>query len=409
MRAELGHARIAGAGPGSITRDASSTVRCSIVDGPLFPEAFSPPATDRAAWREHTTRRTVFTRAIAHSEYADGAQSPGPPGSSTRLLNVRDALGYLDAIKAQFQDRPEVYNRFLDIMKDFKYQVKDVSARTSFILRYDVIVSRRVCLSGIDTPGVIARVSMLFHSSPYLIQSFNTFLPPGYRIDVSTDPQNPGMVTVTTPTSVDVQYITPFPPDHPFSPSIMFAPPAAGPQAVSAASFPGNLGNGTNEGMATIGELNHAIQFLNKVKMRFEEDPDTYEQFLETLHAYQRQPQDSQVYARVQALFKDAPDLVNEFCDFWPEALGPSSQHLGLLNQTVVQNSSIKRQQTPYIPPLEKRNNQLQGRQSGRPRERRCCPRPEPVDRPPVPRGVLAHVRDVRRAVKPLHVHVEAP
>jgi hypothetical protein len=38
----------------------------------------------------------------------------------SRQLNVTDALTYLDAVKNQFQDKPDVYNRFLDIMKDFK-------------------------------------------------------------------------------------------------------------------------------------------------------------------------------------------------------------------------------------------------------------------------------------------------
>ena len=33
-------------------------------------------------------------------------------------LNVKDALSYLDQVKVQFSDQPEVYNRFLDIMKD---------------------------------------------------------------------------------------------------------------------------------------------------------------------------------------------------------------------------------------------------------------------------------------------------
>ena len=33
-------------------------------------------------------------------------------------LNVRDALSYLDQVKVQFTDHPDVYNRFLDIMKD---------------------------------------------------------------------------------------------------------------------------------------------------------------------------------------------------------------------------------------------------------------------------------------------------
>lgn len=44
-------------------------------------------------------------------------------GTTDRQLNVTDALSYLDAVKIQFHDRPDVYNVFLDIMKDFKSQV----------------------------------------------------------------------------------------------------------------------------------------------------------------------------------------------------------------------------------------------------------------------------------------------
>lgn len=40
--------------------------------------------------------------------------------SGERPLNVTDALSYLDAVKVQFQDQPDVYNHFLDIMKEFK-------------------------------------------------------------------------------------------------------------------------------------------------------------------------------------------------------------------------------------------------------------------------------------------------
>lgn len=40
----------------------------------------------------------------------------------SRPLNVTDALGYLDSVKNQFQEMPDVYNQFLDIMKDFKSQ-----------------------------------------------------------------------------------------------------------------------------------------------------------------------------------------------------------------------------------------------------------------------------------------------
>lgn len=44
---------------------------------------------------------------------------------STQLLTLsilQDALTYLDQVKVQFHDQPDVYNRFLDIMKDFKSQ-----------------------------------------------------------------------------------------------------------------------------------------------------------------------------------------------------------------------------------------------------------------------------------------------
>lgn len=84
---------------------------------------------------------------------------------------LNDALSYLDQVKVQFADRPDVYNQFLDIMKDFKS-------------------------GAIDTPGVIGRVSQLFTGNPELIQGFNTFLPPGYRIECGADSES---IRVTTP------------------------------------------------------------------------------------------------------------------------------------------------------------------------------------------------------------------
>ena len=45
-----------------------------------------------------------------------------PSGDANRPLNVSDALGYLDAVKNKFQNNPDVYNNFLEIMKDFKSQ-----------------------------------------------------------------------------------------------------------------------------------------------------------------------------------------------------------------------------------------------------------------------------------------------
>jgi len=91
---------------------------------------------------------------------------------------LQDALSYLDQVKVQFADHPDVYNRFLDIMKDFKGGT-------------------------IDTPGVIERVSTLFAGHPNLIQGFNTFLPPGYKIECGTN-GDPNAIRVTTPMGTSI-------------------------------------------------------------------------------------------------------------------------------------------------------------------------------------------------------------
>ncbi|KAI9764977.1 MAG: Transcriptional regulatory protein sin3 [Geoglossum simile] len=132
-----------------------------------------------------------------------GAQAPnthqmpggvaGLPQGQQPILN--DALSYLDQVKVQFVDQPDVYNLFLEIMKDFKSQA-------------------------IDTPGVIERVSNLFAGHPNLIQGFNTFLPPGYRIECGTG-DDPNAIRVTTPMGTTVQSMSSGirPPSNPPNPA----------------------------------------------------------------------------------------------------------------------------------------------------------------------------------------------
>ena len=60
----------------------------------------------------------------------------------------------------------------------------------------------------IDTPGVISRVSDLFAGHPNLIQGFNTFLPPGYRIECGLE-NNPNSIRVTTPSGTTLHSIGP--------------------------------------------------------------------------------------------------------------------------------------------------------------------------------------------------------
>jgi paired amphipathic helix protein Sin3a len=48
--------------------------------------------------------------------------SAGAGQQQFQRLKVEDALSYLDQVKYKFGNQPQVYNDFLDIMKEFKSQ-----------------------------------------------------------------------------------------------------------------------------------------------------------------------------------------------------------------------------------------------------------------------------------------------
>jgi paired amphipathic helix protein Sin3a len=50
------------------------------------------------------------------------ASSAGAGQQQFQRLKVEDALSYLDQVKYKFGNQPQVYNDFLDIMKEFKSQ-----------------------------------------------------------------------------------------------------------------------------------------------------------------------------------------------------------------------------------------------------------------------------------------------
>ena len=118
----------------------------------------------------------------------------------------------------------------------------------------------------IDTPGVIERVSNLFHGHPALIQGFNTFLPPGYRIECTNDARNPNFITVTTPSGTTTQAT-----DGRFH---------LGPQEPEGlhprVSTP-------NVKIPSDAELAPALDYLSAVKLRFSNDPEKYHRFLSLL------------------------------------------------------------------------------------------------------------------------------
>ncbi|CAK7228968.1 Transcriptional regulatory protein sin3 [Sporothrix bragantina] len=313
----------------------------------------------------------------AQQSSQQGPSGPGVNQGQQPILN--DALSYLDQVKVQFHEQPDVYNRFLDIMKDFKSQT-------------------------IDTPGVISRVSDLFAGHPNLIQGFNTFLPPGYRIECGLE-NNPNSIRVTTPSGSTIHSIGasrnlpqdgahgqagqgmflgprswpqqqqapqpqhvqhsvegpegqyggpgqsvppqgPGPYGHGGSGSAMYDNGPRGPQ-VGGPGGPGSGGPGqpvqtsnvrthtpTPAGPGAGGagqppsgekrgpvEFNHAISYVNKIKNRFQDKPEIYKQFLEILQTYQREQKPIQeVYAQVTTLFSGAPDLLEDFKQFLPES-----------------------------------------------------------------------------------------
>ncbi|KAG8440289.1 hypothetical protein GDO86_006159 [Hymenochirus boettgeri] len=274
-------------------------------------------------------------------------------GQQFQRLKVEDALSYLDQVKLQFGSQPQVYNDFLDIMKEFKSQ-------------------------SIDTPGVISRVSQLFKGHPELIMGFNTFLPPGYKIEVQTN----DLVNVTTPgqvhqiTTHGLQPPIPQAPPpsqpstQPVPPPVHPTPPPPPPAKLSKPvpvqahtptnqqstpiqypsprsppaqpHTPGPLAHATPTATAATPtmqnnqpvEFNHAINYVNKIKNRFQGQPDIYKAFLEILHTYQKEQRNAkeaggnytpalteqEVYAQVARLFKNQEDLLSEFGQFLPDA-----------------------------------------------------------------------------------------
>ena len=85
-------------------------------------------------------------------------------------------------------------------------------------------------------------------------------------------------------------------------------------------------------------EFNHAINYVNKIKNRFQGQPDIYKQFLEILHTYQKEQRilkegvvpppnyrptltEAEVYDKVAQLFQNQEDLLQVWifipCNFW--------------------------------------------------------------------------------------------
>ncbi|XP_077237908.1 paired amphipathic helix protein Sin3-like 3 [Tasmannia lanceolata] len=122
----------------------------------------------------------------------------------------------------------------------------------------------------IDTTGFTSRVKELFKGHPDLILGFNTFLPEGYEITLDDEP----------------------PPKKPV-------------------------------------KFEEAVDFVNKIKTRFQTDEQVYKSFLEILNMYRMgQKTANEVFQEVALLFHDHDDLLEDFTHFLPDTSPTAPIHL---------------------------------------------------------------------------------
>ncbi|XP_026669872.1 paired amphipathic helix protein Sin3b isoform X2 [Ceratina calcarata] len=358
----------------------------------------SQQPTPGAQSQVHAQQQPTIRQKVHSSNVTPLASTP--PGTSLGVgsgsqqfqrLKVEDALSYLDQVKYKFSDQPQVYNDFLDIMKEFKSQ-------------------------SIDTPGVITRVSHLFKGHPELIVGFNTFLPPGYKIEVQANEQGYAFqvsVSMPSPTATHTATLS----QHHCTVNVG-SPPVASPPTQPAKAPPvlqimqgtgnihhslaNNISNNSltvhapsppppvpayNNSHVSAAQVQAVSQALSQAQdgiptsgqtqqnqpNRFQGQPDKYKRFLEILHTYQKEQRnlkesghmggtsgsgisggvkhltEAEVYSQVAKLFENQEDLLEEFGQFLPDA---TNQQSSLSNKTTINDHApiVKKPLGPKAP-----------------------------------------------------------
>lgn len=177
------------------------------------------------------------------------------------------ALEFLEKVKSVYEDQPNVYMQFLDIMKDFKNQ-------------------------SIDTNGVIERVKSLFAGHPDLVYGFNNFLPPPLKIKKRDDYEDEEEEEEEREEHVQIK----------------------------TRQSHREVKESKDDSEHKKEDFDQARNYVKKIKQRFISQPHVYKSFLEILHTFSRdQISTEDIYSRVSQLFKDHQDLLNEFSNFLPE------------------------------------------------------------------------------------------
>lgn len=128
---------------------------------------------------------------------SENPNSMRPKNADTPAI-TNDAISFLDQVKIQFADQPWVYNNFLDITKD--YADPKYSPHSPEILIVRLI---KTCRKEIFVDEVLDRVYELFADHPYLLEGFDSFLPPGHGKkdnpdhDLTKRQRKPSPLTIT--------------------------------------------------------------------------------------------------------------------------------------------------------------------------------------------------------------------
>ena len=181
-----------------------------------------------------------------------------------------------------------------------------------------------------------------------------------------------GQVYTASPTQImTLQQPAPLNISNPPHQSPAGTPPSVNVQnsnAISAAT-PGGGGGGGGQNSQPV-EFNHAINYVNKIKHRFQGQPDVYKQFLEILHTYQKDQRamkeggvpksmltEKEVYDQVSKLFQNQEDLLAEFGQFLPEATTDHSTAAIMVSSKGLANDHVSATTNNKRPP--KGNNLL--------------------------------------------------
>ncbi|KFY27742.1 hypothetical protein V491_00753 [Pseudogymnoascus sp. VKM F-3775] len=279
--------------------------------------------------KESSEPVATSTMEMGSSQSPGGVAHPARPDQGApalgqeRKVTLSEALSYLDQVKAQFVDQPDIYNTFIYLLKGYKSQV-------------------------FDFPGFISRISKLFAAHPNVIQKFNTYLPLRDRIecDSSNDP-NAICATghpVTRNELIPITHINPpkmpaTPPNTPTETSEPVAPSAIHEIGASTNMISEHLGIRTKMGPSqppsgvahpayiTPGalslsqkQLEEAHIYLDQVKAQFVDQPHIYNTFLHNMKDYKDQVIDiPSVIKRTSELFAGHPSLVRGLSTFLPE------------------------------------------------------------------------------------------